>query len=60
MANAGKIATIARKIDPGSVILDKILSKYSTVFFPGLMPGTKPPFLRISSANLCGLIVIAV
>jgi hypothetical protein len=31
----GRIAIIARKMDPGRVILDIILSKKSTVFLPG-------------------------
>ena len=51
---------VPENIDPGSVILDKILSKYSAVFFPGLTPGINPPFLFMSSAICVGLIVIAV
>jgi anti-sigma regulatory factor (Ser/Thr protein kinase) len=37
--NAGRIAMIARKIDPGRVILVRILSMKSAVCLPGLMPG---------------------
>ncbi len=60
IANAGMMAMKPKKIDPGKVILDKILSKYSAVFFPGLTPGMKPPFFFKSSAIWLGLIVIAV
>ena len=59
-AKAGKIATIARNTDPGRVILVNILSRYSEVCFPGLIPGTKPPFLFISSPICVGFIVNAV
>jgi len=38
------IAMKPRNIDPGRVILDSILSKYSAVFLPGLTPGINPPF----------------
>ena len=41
--NAGIIATKAKNIDHGKVILVNILSKNSDVFLPGLTPGIKPP-----------------
>ena len=49
-ANAGIIATIAKKIDPGKVIRDMISSRYSAVRFPGLIPGINPLLRFISSA----------
>ena len=45
---------IQAKIEPGNVILDIIVSKNSTVFLPGLIPGINPPFFFISSA-ICPL-----
>ena len=60
IANAGKIATIPKKIEPGKVILDIMLSKYSAVDRPGFTPGMNPPIFYISSAIWLGLTVIAV
>ena len=60
IAKAGNIATIAKKKDPGKVIFEMIPSKNSAVFFPGLIPGIKPPFFLRSSAICCGEKVIAV
>ena len=60
MANAGNMVINPRKIEPGSVILDMMVSMYSAVLFPGLMPGINPPFFFISSAIWLGLMVIAV
>lgn len=41
-------------MDPGKVILDITVSRNSTVFLPGLIPGIKPPFFFMSSA-ICTL-----
>ena len=60
IAKAGSIAIIERSNDPGSVILEIILSMKSDVGAPGLIPGTNPPFLLRSSAICSGLTVIAV
>ena len=60
MAKAGRIATIARKMEPGSVILVMMVSRYSTVFLPGFTPGMNPPLRFISSAIMLGFTVIAV
>jgi len=51
---------ISPHMEPGNVILDIILSRNSTVFLPGLIPGINPPFFFISSAICTGFIVIAV
>ena len=48
---AGTIAIIAKKIEPGKVICDITLSKYSEVSFPGRIPGTNPP-LRFKSSDI--------
>ena len=45
MTSAGMIATNARNIEPGKVILDITLSINSAVFFPGLTPGNKTTVL---------------
>jgi hypothetical protein len=44
MAKAGNIVINPRKMEPGSVILDMMVSIYSAVLFPGLIPGINPPF----------------
>ncbi len=54
------IATIAKNIEPGKVILVKILSINSDVCFPGLIPGINPPCFFILSATSFGLKAIAV
>ena len=59
-AKTGRIAMIARKRDPGTVTLVRILSMYSSVGLPGRTPGTKPPFFRMFSATSRGLKTIAV
>jgi hypothetical protein len=40
-----------KKRDPGNVICDITVSKYSEVSFPGRIPGTKPP-LRFRSSDI--------
>ena len=50
IAKAGRIATKPKKMEPGSVILERTLSKNSEVFLPGFTPGMNPPFLFKSSA----------
>src|SRR5690606_41639148 len=39
---AGNTAINAKNIDPGNVICDIILSRYSEVSVPGRIPGIKP------------------
>jgi len=56
----GRIATIAKNIEPGNVILDITVSIKSAVFFPGFTPGINPPLRFNSSEICCGFIVIAV
>ena len=43
---------------PTTVIFVRILFMYSAVFFPGRMPGMKPPYLRMLSAASLGLKMI--
>ena len=56
----GRVAITARKIAPAKVILVITLLKYSTVDFPGRIPGINPPFAFMLSATSTGLKVIAV
>ena len=51
---------IAKYKAPTNVILVKILSIYSAVFLPGLIPGINPPYFLIFSATSEGLKIIAV
>src|SRR5665811_2610390 len=41
---SGIIATAARYIEPGAVILDSTYSRYSAVGRPARIPGMKPPY----------------
>ncbi len=57
-ANAGRIATAARKMAPGNVIFDKMLSINSAVCFPGFMPGTNPPLrFKLSAMSFDGTVI---
>ena len=60
MANAGSMAKSARKKEPGRVTHDKMQSRYTTVYFPGMTPGINPPFCFSCSAIMVGFIVTAV
>jgi len=52
--NVGITQTKATYIAPIKVILPRILSMYSDVFLPGLIPGIKPPFFLRFSAKSSG------
>jgi hypothetical protein len=54
----GRIATMPRYSDPGSVMRDRTNCRYSAVGRHGLMPGMKPPYFFMSSARSTGSNVI--
>ena len=56
--NSGIMATDAKYTAPTSVILERTLSIKSEVFFPGLIPGIKPPYFFRLSATSEGLKMI--
>ena len=54
------MATSANAKEPGKVTRDNMLSIYSAVFFPGLIPGINPPCCFICCDTCVGSNAIAV